>query len=239
MGNAAVNVARAANYYGAGTVEFILDETLDFYFLEMNTRLQVEHPVTEAVTGVDLVLAQLAVAAGGRLPWTQEALTQRGHAIECRVYAEDPADGFLPQAGPLLLYREPQGPGIRIDSGVAEGDVVSVNYDPLLAKLTASAETRNAAIDRALAALRAFPILGIRTNVAFLIKVLSHPAFRAGRVDTGFIDAHLPELVPGDTPPPAAIAAAALAVASSVRTAATAEVASAADPWTTLTGWGR
>ena len=242
MGEAATAAARAAGYRNAGTIEFLLEgegDTARFYFLEMNTRLQVEHPVTEAVTGVDLVLAQLAVAAGGRLPWTQEALTQRGHAIECRVYAEDPADGFLPQAGPLLLYREPQGPGIRIDSGVAEGDVVSVNYDPLLAKLTASAETRNAAIDRALAALRAFPILGIRTNVAFLIKVLSHPAFRAGRVDTGFIDAHLPELVPGDTPPPAAIAAAALAVASSVRTAATAEVASAADPWTTLTGWGR
>ncbi len=128
-----------------------------FYFLEMNTRLQVEHPVTEAVTGVDLVRAQLAVAAGEPLPWTQDELSQRGHAIECRIYAEDPANGFLPQAGPLLLYREPSGPGIRVDSGVREGDRVGVDYDPLLAKLIVFAETREAATARAVTALRAYP----------------------------------------------------------------------------------
>src|SRR4029450_6183212 len=132
---------------------------------EMNTRLQVEHPVTEAVTGVDLVRAQFAVASGAELPWTQSDLTQRGHAIECRVYAEDPTNGFLPQAGPLLLYREPDAPGVRIDSGVVEGGSVPVHYDPLLAKVTVLAESRPTAIARMVAALRGFPILGIRTNL--------------------------------------------------------------------------
>ena len=241
MGEAAVAAAQAAGYRNAGTIEFLLEGEGDaarFYFLEMNTRLQVEHPVTEAVTGVDLVLAQLAVAAGRPLPWPQDALSQRGHAIECRIYAENPAEGFLPQAGPLLVYREPQGPGIRIDSGVAEGDTVSVNYDPLLAKLTASAETRPAAIDRALSALRAFPVLGIRTNVAFLIRILSHPAFRAGQVDTGFIDAHLRELLQGSAAPAEAVAAAAFAAAPGVRSAPAA-AATGLDPWVSLTGWGR
>ena len=178
MGEAAVAAARASGYRNAGTIEFLLEGEGDaarFYFLEMNTRLQVEHPVTEAVTGVDLVRAQLTVAAGGALPWTQDELSQRGHAIECRVYAEDPGNGFLPQAGPLLLYREPQGPGVRVDSGVREGGTVSVNYDPLLAKLTVLAESRDAAIARALAALRSFPVLGIRTNIPFLIRLLDHP----------------------------------------------------------------
>ncbi len=160
MGDAAVAAARAAGYLNAGTIEFLVDgngENARFYFLEMNTRLQVEHPVTEAVAGVDLVRAQFLVAAGGRLPWTQDTLLQRGHAIECRVYAEDPANGFLPQAGPLRLYREPSGPGVRVDSGVAEGDRVGVNYDPLLAKLIVHAETREAARTRAVNALRGYP----------------------------------------------------------------------------------
>src|SRR5262249_35845863 len=141
-----------------------------FYFLEMNTRLQVEHPVTEEVTGADLVRAQLDVAAGLPLPWTQAQLSQRGHAIECRVYGEDPSAGFLPQAGPLALYREPSGPGIRVDSGVEERAQVPVQYDLMLAKLIASGRTRDAAIDRALGALRDFPVLGVRTNVAFLMR---------------------------------------------------------------------
>jgi acetyl-CoA carboxylase biotin carboxylase subunit len=191
MGEAAVRVAREAGYRNAGTVEFLLEGTGDdarFYFLEMNTRLQVEHPVTEQVTGVDLVRAQIAVAAGDPLPWSQDDLTQRGHAIEVRVYAEDPARDDLPQAGPLLLYREPAMPGIRVDGGVIEGGEISVYYDPMIAKLIATADTRDAARRRAIAALRNYPILGIRTNVAFLIALLEHPRFVSGDIDTHFLE---------------------------------------------------
>jgi acetyl/propionyl-CoA carboxylase alpha subunit len=201
---AAVQAARAAGYRNAGTIEFLVDlargstagdsaGTPPFYFLEMNTRLQVEHPVTEAVAGVDLVHAQLRVAAGEPLPWTQDGLSQRGHAIEARVYAESPARGFLPQAGPLLVYREPRMPGVRVDTGVVEGDRISVHYDPLVAKVIAAAETRERAIERLAAALRAFPILGIETNVPFILRILEHPAFRQGEIDTAFLDA-TPEL---------------------------------------------
>ncbi|HEX6973680.1 MAG TPA: acetyl-CoA carboxylase biotin carboxylase subunit [Vicinamibacterales bacterium] len=242
MGEAAVAAARAAGYRNAGTIEFLLEGDGDdarFYFLEMNTRLQVEHPVTEAVTGLDLVRAQIAVAEGRPLPWTQESLTQRGHAIECRVYAEDPANGFLPQAGPLLLYREPRGPGIRVDSGVVEGGEVSVNYDPMLAKVIVSAETRDAAIDRALAALRAFPILGIQTNVPFLVRLLDHPEFRAGRMHTGFLDQHLQDVLGEQTTPVEAVAAAAVAAAPTTSGARVAADTAVPDPWDTLTGWGR
>ena len=243
MGHAAVKAARAAHYVNAGTIEFLLEGVGDaarFYFLEVNTRLQVEHPVTEAVTGVDLVRAQFAVAAGGSLPWTQETLTQRGHAIECRVYAEDPVDGFLPQAGPLLLYREPAGPGIRIDSGVVEGGTVSVHYDPLLAKLTVWAESRDAAIARALAALRGFPILGIRTNIPLLVRLLGHPHIRAGEMHTRFIEEHASELLDSPEAPLEALAAAAVAEGPSggVRTgSATTPVDP--DPWAAIHGWGR
>jgi acetyl-CoA carboxylase biotin carboxylase subunit len=187
MTGAAIAIARAAGYRNAGTVEFLVDSA-SFYFLEMNTRLQVEHPVTEQVTGLDLVRAQLLVAAGEPLPWTPEDIVQRGHAIEARVYAEDPCHDFLPQAGPLLLYREPRLPGIRIDSGVVEGDEVSVHYDPMIAKVIATAESRPLAIARLSAALRAFPILGVRTNVPFLLRILADPRFVAGIVDTGFLD---------------------------------------------------
>jgi acetyl/propionyl-CoA carboxylase alpha subunit len=244
MGAAAVAAARAAGYVNAGTIEFLLEgagDAAQFYFLEMNTRLQVEHPVTEMVTGVDLVRAQFAIAAGGRLPWTQESLAPRGHAIECRIYAEDPADGFLPQAGRLLLYREPAGPGIRVDSGVVEGGIVSVHYDPLLAKLTASAESRDAAIARAASALRAFPVLGIRTNVPFLIRLLDHPDIRAGRMHTRFIEEHASELLAAADPPLEALAAAALgrpdeATGPGGHDRSTAALA---DPWDTIPGWGR
>jgi acetyl/propionyl-CoA carboxylase alpha subunit len=243
MGEAAVTAARAVAYRNAGTVEFLVEGAGDqarFYFLEMNTRLQVEHPVTEAVAGVDLVRAQIAVAAGERLPWAQDDLRQRGHAIECRVYAEDPAAGFLPQAGRLLRYHEPAGPGIRIDAGVVEGSEISVTYDPLLAKLTAYAEARSAAIDRAMAALRGFPILGIRTNVPFLIHLLDHPRFRSGEIHTGFIDDHLDELVRVPAPPLAAIAAAASATrVTNSDAAAISSPRAAPDPWTSLRGWGR
>jgi acetyl/propionyl-CoA carboxylase alpha subunit len=206
---AAVTVTQAARYRNAGTVEFLVDlnggsraarpssagrgvpdaaAEAPFYFLEMNTRLQVEHPVTEQVTGLDLVRAQLLVAAGEPLPWTQADVSQRGHAIEARIYAEDPAQGFLPQAGRLLLYREPRLPGVRIDSGVTEGGDVSIYYDPMIAKVIATAETRDLARARLTAALRAFPVLGLRTNIPFLLRILEHPRFRAGAIDTGFLD---------------------------------------------------
>jgi acetyl-CoA carboxylase biotin carboxylase subunit len=249
MGQAAVAAARAVNYRNAGTVEFLLEGSGDsarFYFLEMNTRLQVEHAVTEAVVGVDLVRAQLAVAAGGPLPWTQDALTQRGHSIECRVYAEDPADGFLPQAGRLLLYREPSGPGLRVDAGVVEGGEVPVTYDPMLAKLIVQAETRPAAIDRAIAALRRYAVLGIRTNIPFLIRALDQPAFREGDVHTGFIEEHLAHLTAPADPTPAALAAAATAGAARLPGGARGTngipsegFAASLDPWSTLQEWGR
>ncbi len=191
MGDAAVRVATAAGYTGAGTVEFLVEGAGDgarFYFLEVNARLQVEHPVTEMVAGVDLVRAQILVAAGEPLPWTQAQLGQRGHAIEARVYAEDPARGYLPQAGRLALYREPSMPGVRVDAGVTEGSDVSVHYDPLLAKLVVWGETREAARRRAVAALNAFPILGLRTNQPLLRRLLEHPRFAAGALDTHFLE---------------------------------------------------
>jgi acetyl/propionyl-CoA carboxylase alpha subunit len=240
MGDAAVAIARAAGYRNAGTVEFLLEgggDTAHFYFLEMNTRLQVEHPITEQVTGVDLVRAQITVAAGDPLPWTQEQLAQRGHAIEARIYAEDPAQDDLPQAGPLLLYREPSLPGVRIDSGVVEGGDVSVHYDPLLAKLIATADTREAARRRALAALRSYPILGIRTNIALLIAILEHPRFVAGDVDTGFLGAEGRALcsAPNFEPPEAAVLVARAALQS--RTQTSPNTRAAFDPWTTMQGW--
>ncbi len=191
MGAAAIAAANAVGYRNAGTCEFLLEGSGDdarFYFLEMNTRLQVEHPVTEAVVGVDLVHAQLRVASGEPLPFTQAALSQRGHAIECRIYAEDPAQGFLPQAGTVLLYSEPQGPGIRVDGWIQEGTVVPVHYDPLLAKLIVWAESRDAARRRAIAALRRYAILGIHTNIPFLIQLLEHADFVNASIDTGFLD---------------------------------------------------
>jgi acetyl-CoA carboxylase biotin carboxylase subunit len=240
MGEAAVAAARAAGYRNAGTIEFLLEGDGDgarFYFLEMNTRLQVEHPVTEAITGIDLVRAQLDVARGAPLRWRQQDLSQRGHAIECRVYAEDPGQGFLPQAGPLLLYREPSGPGIRVDAGVVEGDAIGVSYDPMIAKVIVHAETRDMALDRAVAALASFPILGIRTNVSFLIRLLNDPDVRRGTMSTSLIDSRLPELTAAAEAPPEALAAAALAGAAPAH--ATAVRAETPDPWGTLQGWGR
>ena len=193
MGEAAVAAARAAGYVGAGTVEFLLAPGGEFYFLEMNTRLQVEHPVTEWVTGLDLVRAQILVAAGEPLPWSDADLVPRGHALECRLYAEDPAHGFLPSLGRLLRYREPSGPGVRVDAGVAEGDEITRHYDPMIAKLSVHAEDRAAAIARLRAALRDYVVLGIATNAAYLDEVLAHPAFAAGETHTGFLQQHLSE----------------------------------------------
>ncbi len=242
MGAAAVAAAAAAGYQNAGTVEFLLEGAGDdarFYFLEINTRLQVEHPITECVVGVDLVQAQLAVAAGEPLPWRQEDLAQRGHAIECRVYAEDPARGFLPQAGPLLRYREPSGPGVRVDSGVAEGRTVSVYYDPLLAKLIVWGRSRDEAIARTRHALEGFEILGVTTNLSFLTALVDDDAFRAGRLDTGFIDRELPRLAAARPLPAAAAAAAAwqAATAGTAPASGDGQPINRFDPFDTIRGW--
>jgi acetyl-CoA carboxylase biotin carboxylase subunit len=189
MDEAAVKAARAVNYFNAGTVEFIFDPTLSsFYFLEMNTRLQVEHPITELVVGLDLVQWQIRVAAGEKFPFAQKDFTQRGHAIECRVYAEDPANGFLPSTGKLLQYIEPRGPGLRVDSGFAAGNEVTHFYDPLLAKLIVYGENREVAVQRTQAALHEFVVHGVMTNIDFLQDVLAHDDFKNGDVSTRWVE---------------------------------------------------
>jgi propionyl-CoA carboxylase alpha chain len=187
MGACAVEVARSCQYEGAGTVEFLLDDQMRFYFLEMNTRLQVEHPVTEQITGVDLVREQIRIAAGHPLSYQQSDLRIQGHAIEIRVYAERPLAGFLPDSGTLRRYRPPVGPGIRVDDGVEEGGEVSIYYDPMLAKLVATGPTREAAIDRAIRAIDAYEIVGVETTLGFCRFAIDHPAFRSGKFDTHFV----------------------------------------------------
>jgi acetyl-CoA carboxylase, biotin carboxylase subunit len=188
MGETAVRIGKLAGYWNAGTVEFLLDPKGDFYFLEMNTRLQVEHPVTELVFGVDLVKEQIRVAAGERLSWKQEDLQRRGAAIECRIYAEDPANNFFPSPGVITRLQVPAGPGVRRDSGVYEGWRVPLDYDPLLSKLAVWATTREEAIARLKRALGEYEIEGIQTTIPFFRRVLEHADFVAGRLDTGFID---------------------------------------------------
>jgi acetyl-CoA carboxylase biotin carboxylase subunit len=188
MGDAAVGVAKACNYYGAGTVEFIVDEQLNFYFLEMNTRLQVEHPVTEMITGKDLVREQLKIASGQALDFAQEDLKIHGHAVEVRVYAEDPKNNFLPDIGTLDTYQRPQGPGIRVDDGFEEGMTIPIYYDPMIAKLITHAADRNSAIDRMIRAIDDYKISGIQTTLGFCRFALNHKAFRSGNFDTKFVE---------------------------------------------------
>ena len=189
MGDAAIAVAQAAGYINAGTAEFLLDpHSGEFYFLEMNARLQVEHPVTEAVLGLDMVEWQLRIAAGEPLPLRQEDIQPRGHAIECRIYAEDPYGDFVPSTGKLLRWRPPSGPGLRLDSGVVEGQEVSIYYDPMLAKLIAWAPTRELSLRRMEVALSQFQALGVLTNIPLLRSVVGHPQFRRGEYDTGFLE---------------------------------------------------
>jgi acetyl-CoA carboxylase biotin carboxylase subunit len=213
MGRMAVQAAKAVGYVGAGTVEFIVDPGRDFYFLEMNTRLQVEHPVTEMVTYTDLVELQLAAAAGEPLPLRQEDVRARGWAMEFRIYAEDPARGFLPAAGRILRLREPVGPGIRHDSGIYQGCEVSVFYDPLLSKLVVYGAERGDVLERARRAFDEFVVAGIKTNIPFHKWLLAQPAFAAGDCDTHYIDEHFrPELLAQDPELPfVALVAAALA----------------------------
>ncbi|MBI4719620.1 MAG: acetyl-CoA carboxylase biotin carboxylase subunit [Planctomycetes bacterium] len=237
MGEAAVRAAAAIGYTNAGTVEFMVDEAGGFYFLEVNTRLQVEHPVTELVTGFDLVRAQVIVAAGGRLPFAQEELRQHGHAVECRVYAEDPARGFLPSVGTLECFVAPTGPGVRVDSGVMQGSEVTVHYDPQLAKLISWGRTRDESLARMAWALRRFPILGVATNLEFLQSLIDHPLFRAGRIHTQFLEEHRLAAEATGLPEEAYLAAALTALPADPARAATGEgrAASAAvgpeSPW--------
>jgi len=193
MGEIAVKAAKAARYANAGTIEFLVDQQRNFYFLEMNTRLQVEHPVTELVTGLDLVHLQIRVAAGERLPIKQEDISVRGHAIELRIYAEDPDNNFFPSPGRITRLISPSGPGIRRDSGMYEGWEVPLEYDPLLAKLIGYGETREMAIDRLRRALVEYFVGGIKTNIPLFRRILLHPDFRAGNIDTGFLDRLLAE----------------------------------------------
>jgi 3-methylcrotonyl-CoA carboxylase alpha subunit len=227
MAAAAIAAARGVAYQNAGTVEFIVTPDGEFYFLEMNTRLQVEHPVTEQVLGLDLVRAQLDVAAGRRFPFAQSELEQRGHAIEVRIYAEDPDDRFLPQTGTIVRYAEPSGPGVRVDSGVTQGSEVGVKFDPMLAKLICFASDRHAAIARLERALRDYTILGTKTNVSWLRRLIAHPAFRDGLVSTRFLadhEASLQRTVPAEVPLIAA------ALAASVRPQRAASSAASALP---------
>jgi acetyl-CoA carboxylase biotin carboxylase subunit len=242
MCQAAVAAAQAVRYVGAGTVEFLVDQDGSFYFLEMNTRLQVEHAVTEAVLGLDLVAMQIAVARGDALALGQEDVQVRGHAIEVRLYAEDPQQNFLPSTGTLLRYRPPEGPGVRHDGGFAEGDVVSPYYDPMLAKLITWGTDRPAALGRMVAALEDWTVHGVVTNLGLLRRILSHEAFCAGETHTGFIAEHLSDGEPLGDPPVAAILSA-LAVAEVLGIGAeasrTAGVAGPRDPapFTTLGPW--
>jgi acetyl-CoA carboxylase, biotin carboxylase subunit len=196
MGEAAVRLALSAGYVNAGTVEFLVDDARNFYFLEMNTRLQVEHPVTELVTGLDLVQMQLHVAMGVPLRLKQEDVRLRGHAVECRIYAEDPDNNFFPSPGLITRLVQPSGPGIREDCGVYAGWTVPLDYDPMLSKLVAFAETRELAIDRMLRALEEYAIGGIKTNIGLFRRILSDTDFRAARIDTGYLERLLAEAAP-------------------------------------------
>lgn len=187
IGESACDVARACNYVGAGTVEFLVDENLNYYFLEMNTRLQVEHPVTELITGIDLVKEQVKIARGEVLSFGQEDLKIHGHALEIRVYAEDPANNFLPDIGRLTGYRKPEGPGIRVDDGFEEGMEIPIYYDPMIAKLIVHAEDRTAAIEKMKRAIQDYEISGVATTLSFCEFVMNHEAFRSGRFDTHFV----------------------------------------------------
>jgi len=187
MAEAAISAAKACDYVGAGTIEFLVDRDRNFYFLEMNTRLQVEHPVTELITSQDLVALQILVAEGEKLPFTQEEVTMKGHAIECRIYAEDPRDNFLPSTGTLSKHRIPSGNGVRVDSGVEEGQPVTINYDPMISKLCTYGKDREQAIQRMIRALSEYEIAGCRTTIPFCDYVMKHDTFRNGEYDTHFV----------------------------------------------------
>ncbi|HVP06508.1 MAG TPA: acetyl-CoA carboxylase biotin carboxylase subunit [Candidatus Acidoferrum sp.] len=240
MGADAVKVAQAAGYTNAGTVEFLLDETGHYYFLEMNTRIQVEHPITEMVTGVDLVIEQIRVAAGLPLSESLYHLNQCGHAIECRIYAEDGENGFLPSTGTIFHYVEPTGPGVRVDAGIREGSVISIHYDPIMAKLIVHAPSRELAIRKMIDALHSFYIFGVKTSKRFMTDILAHPEFVAGKTFTNFIETHMSSRgEASDNDREVAAVAAAVAKSAAPRPAAVAGTASSAQPtpWQLIRQW--
>lgn len=242
MGAAAVQAAKAIDYLNAGTVEFIVGAGGDFYFMEINTRLQVEHPVTEFVTGLDLVEWQLRVAAGESLPLRQQDISQGGHAMEVRLYAEDPEKGFLPGSGRLeRLYLPDNVPGVRIDGGVVEGDTVTIFYDPMIAKLIVHGEDRTEALARMRDVLAACEVVGPKSNIEFLEKLVRHPVVVEGRIDTGYLDKHLEEVLPEARRPSAAAIAVACAACLLVDESATRTAALASSdphsPWAIADGW--
>jgi acetyl/propionyl-CoA carboxylase alpha subunit len=244
--SAALRLAAAVQYTNAGTVEFLVGAEGDFYFLEMNTRLQVEHPITELVTGMDIVHQQLRIARGELLGFTQEHIQQRGHAIECRLYAEDPAQGFLPATGRIHVLHEPPGPGRRIDSGIALHQDVTPYYDPMLAKLITYGATRQEALLRMQALLREYTLLGVTTNRQFLLDVVTSAAFAAGETDTAFLDRHFAPWQPATDIPDEILALAALgellqrrgsSITAAMASASAVSAAGSATPWQRYDGW--
>jgi len=212
MGEVAVKISEAVSYHGAGTVEFILDQKGNFYFLEMNTRIQVEHPVTEMVTGFDIVKWMIRIANGEKLPFKQKNITMKGHAIECRVYAEDPEMNFIPSPGKIVYFRAPNGPGIRNDSSIYSGSEITPFYDPMISKLIVWGETREVAISKMISALKEFVVLGVKTNIGFLLRVMANNEFKEGTIDTGFIERHSDTLKPTSLDIEPALVAAAIAM---------------------------
>jgi acetyl/propionyl-CoA carboxylase alpha subunit len=238
---ASKNILREVGYVGAGTCEFLIGADGTITFLEVNTRLQVEHPITEMITGLDIVRIQLEVAAGNPLPMAQEDVRSRGHAIECRIYAEDPEKGFYPSPGRIIHLEEPTGPGIRNDCGIYAGFQVPVEYDPILSKLIAHAQTREQAIERMIHALRDYVILGVRTSIPILIDLLESAPFRKGDTFTDFIDTHFPDWKPDRSEEDVACAAFIIDELSRPGKAqgAGAHAGAVPSPWQTIGPWGR
>jgi acetyl-CoA carboxylase, biotin carboxylase subunit len=238
MGRAAVSAAKASEYVNAGTVEFLLDSSGRFYFLEVNTRLQVEHPITEMTTGLDLVRLQMEIAAGSSLPFKQEEVLPRGHAIECRIYAEDPENNFFPSPGLVLLHREPTGPGIRNDCGIYQGFRIPMEYDPIISKLVVAAGHRDAAIKRMIRALERYAVVGVRTTIPFLIDVLKSQAFVQGRTQTDFIECYVGKWTQNrENADLARMLYVIDELSSPKRGGAGVKVAGIPTPWQTLGGW--
>jgi acetyl-CoA carboxylase biotin carboxylase subunit len=239
MGEAAKKVIEAAEYTNAGTVEFLFDEDGNFYFLEVNARVQVEHPITEMVTGIDIVHWQIMIAAGERICFKQDSIKQRGHAIEARIYAEDPENNFLPCPGKILYLSEPSGPGVRVDSGIFHGWDVPPHYDPILSKLVVWAENRDAAMKRMSNALKNYVILGIKTNLGYLMRIMNNDKFVKADYHTHFIDENESELARSKKNVDSVLAAAALAIRGRKSTAEMSDVSRIVEttPWQELGHW--